>query len=221
MPSARDLYADLAAAGVQALEDGRPVPDDGGYLLDFHSFRGTLATFLANRGVLPLHLKRIMRHRSIETTDRHYTGLRLHDLARELSRAGDLTGVLPKVLTTDAPEGAFRCDPVRVELSGRRAGDEAASVGSCETSRLDAAPCGKAGDGIRTRDILLGRQAPTSITVGKIALSGGSAHESAHLRRGDGDLGALISVLAELPPDAITALLDLARRIRASTSATG
>jgi hypothetical protein len=28
-------------------------------------------------------------------------------------------------------------------------------------------------------------------------------------------------VLAELPPDAIAALLDLARRIRASTSATG
>ena len=58
-----------------------PVPDDRGRVVDFHSLRGSFATRLAQAGVKPLHLKRLMRHASIRTTDRHYTDLQLADLA--------------------------------------------------------------------------------------------------------------------------------------------
>lgn len=102
MPTIRTLYLDLADAGVQAVQrvkrttdaDGTvrkvnritPVPDAGGRILDFHSFRTTLGTALAKAGVAPLHHKRIMRHSSLRTTDRHYTDLRLADLNHAMDK---------------------------------------------------------------------------------------------------------------------------------------
>jgi hypothetical protein len=128
MPTIRTVYLDLADAGVQAVKklrrektvrdaDGRerkvrqqdrivPVTDDRGRVVDFHSLRGTFATRLAQASVKPLHLKRLMRHASIRTTDKHYTDLQLADLAgavRTLSSPDGQAEAL-RATGTDGPQ---------------------------------------------------------------------------------------------------------------------
>jgi len=89
MPPAKLFYRDLAAAGIQAIDaTGRPVEDAGGTVVDFHSLRGTAATVLVRAGVKPLHLKRLMRHADIKTTDRHYLGLRTSDMRQAVELFG-------------------------------------------------------------------------------------------------------------------------------------
>lgn len=86
VPSVQQLYRDLDGAGIQACDGRRAVPNEAGEVVDFHAFRMTLATMLANDGMGAFHLKRIMRHASIATTDRHYAGVGLADLGRELGQ---------------------------------------------------------------------------------------------------------------------------------------
>ena len=106
-------------------------------MLDFHAFRTTLGTMLAKAGVPPLHAKRIMRHASIETTDRHYTGLELADLGRQIERIGSRL-VPTKVPTSTAPDGARRCESLRTPRPGR---DNA--------SRAEAVSLARLGDDVR------------------------------------------------------------------------
>ena len=221
IPPIRRLYLDLASAGIQAIDGWKPIPDPSGRVLDFHSFRATLATILANRGVAPLHLKRIMRHRSIETTDRHYTGLRLLDLGRELDRLGPVGKVPTLVPTPNARNGAFGCSSVREDGSRGSVRGTPATPESCGNSRSDAARCGKAGDGIRTRDILLGRQGERPEFLGNLAIPSASANPSANPPRAEGDLGTLVGLLGELPGESISILLALALKLRERAAATG
>jgi len=138
MPTVLQLYRDLDDAGVQRLEGRRAVPDAGGRVLDFHAFRTTLGTMLAKAGVPPLHAKRIMRHASIETTDRHYTGLELSDLGRQLERLDPIRGVRPKVRPHCAPKRAIPGETVRDARPGR---DDA--------SRSEVASLARLGDDVR------------------------------------------------------------------------
>jgi integrase len=221
IPTVHQLYRDLAAAGIQPCLGRRAEPDASGRVLDFHSFRATLATLLANRGVAPLHLKRIMRHASIETTDRHYTGLRLLDLGREIDRLGSVARLYTGMYTSDAPDPAFPCVAVREDGSEISTGDVVATLSGCGTSLRDAAPCVKAGDGIRTRDILLGRQ---RAETGNPGVSRGFSVDctpecTPPVRRAD--LAALLAVLVELPPESVAILADLARKLRDRSAATG
>jgi integrase len=110
VPSVQVLYRDLEEAGIQERDGRRAVPSASGETIDFHSFRMTLATMLANEGVNALHLKRIMRHASITTTDRHYAGMNLADLSRAFAAP---RSVYTKVSTPSARTRAGRSEPVR------------------------------------------------------------------------------------------------------------
>ena len=110
VPSVQVLYRDLEEAGIQGRDGRNAVPSPSGEVIDFHSFRMTLATTLANQGVNALHLKRIMRHASIATTDRHYAGMNLADLSRAFASA---QVVYTEVSTPSARTRAGRCKPVR------------------------------------------------------------------------------------------------------------
>jgi len=140
VPSPSELYRDLEGAGVQARLGRSAVPDDAGEVIDFHSLRATFATMLARAGVLPLHLRRLMRHASIETTDKHYTGLRLSDLGREVDRLGHV-GVRTPVRTCPAPKHASRGASVREGRRGReeRIDSEAAVLAGLGVTRRDHA----------------------------------------------------------------------------------
>ena len=216
IPTVHRLYRDLADAGVQAVDGRRAVPDAGGRILDFHSFRATLATVLANRGVAPLHLKRIMRHASIETTDRHYTGLRLSDLGRELSRLG-IDGVRTKVRTSVAPDGANRCDSVQATGTG----DEIASRSEAvllarlgDDSRGDAS---KRAKGLEPSTFSLEGRRDRADSSGESRSRRSSAHQSAHLARAEA-LGRLHAALADLPVESLEILISVASSMGSSTS---
>ncbi|MGA0286481.1 MAG: hypothetical protein ACO3QA_05550, partial [Phycisphaerales bacterium] len=74
--------------------------------------RMTLGTMLANAGMNVLHLKRIMRHASIATTDRHYAGMTLADLGEQFGVLGSVPGVYRILSCPQARGGANGCDPV-------------------------------------------------------------------------------------------------------------
>jgi len=72
-----------------------------GLTVDLHSLRATLGTRLARMGTPPQVTQRIMRHASLETTQKHYTLLTLDDRRRALSSLfpkpagnGDASGVV-------------------------------------------------------------------------------------------------------------------------------
>ena len=65
-PNARTFTADLEAAGIAK-------KDDQGRVLDLHSLRGTMLTWLKDAGVHPAVAQRAARHAKIDTTIRHYT----------------------------------------------------------------------------------------------------------------------------------------------------
>lgn len=81
--------AEWIAAGVtpkERDERGRsdflaPV-DHQGRFIDFHAIRGTVATWLAEAGVSPYAMQKLMRHADIRTTMAHYAKVR-PDVTRE------------------------------------------------------------------------------------------------------------------------------------------
>jgi len=112
VPSVHQLYRDLDGAGIQACDGRRAVPNAAGEVVDFHAFRMTLGTMLANAGMNVLHLKRIMRHASIATTDRHYAGMTLADLGEQFGVLGSVPGVYRILSCPQARGGANGCEPV-------------------------------------------------------------------------------------------------------------
>lgn len=72
-----------------------PATDARGRVADLHSLRSTLATRLARSGVSPAITKTIMRHRSIETTLRHYTDLQIDDMRRAMRDSVPAPGTAP------------------------------------------------------------------------------------------------------------------------------
>ncbi len=58
-----------------------PSVDDAGRQVDFHSLRGTFASRLARAGVPSLIARDLMRHASVQTTEKHYVRLQVMDLA--------------------------------------------------------------------------------------------------------------------------------------------
>jgi integrase len=74
LPTIRTLYQDFERAGIRKR-------DEHGRVVDLHSFRTTLATELARRGVGPQLAQRLLRHRDARTTLVHYTALGWKDAA--------------------------------------------------------------------------------------------------------------------------------------------
>jgi integrase len=179
MPRMRDLYADLAAAGIQAIDaDGRPVLDAGGRIVDFHSLRGTAATNLVRAGVTQLHLARLMRHADIKTTAKHYVGLGMSDMRDAVERIdGYLPQQAPALMTgTDGgitpPQVSSKPSSVGVHsgasagatvhrVTGGRSSEVQAQARTGQALLHGAAPActrrHQAGEGTRTLDIQLGK----------------------------------------------------------------
>lgn len=106
VPAKETLYGDLERAGIQGrTRTGSCATNAAGERVDFHALRTTFATRLANAGIAPQVLKRLMRHANIATTDVHYVGLRTSDLGAHLGRVADLS-VEPVELAATGTDGA-------------------------------------------------------------------------------------------------------------------
>ena len=118
VPAVETFYRDLENAGIQSrTASGAGAPNANGERVDFHALRTTCGTTLANAGVSTMHLKRLMRHASIATTDKHYAKLRTTDLRSELERANARSiqlaatgtdGLPPKLPPTTATNRVFQ-----------------------------------------------------------------------------------------------------------------
>jgi len=218
MPTVHRLYRDLADAGIQAVEGRRAVPDASGEILDFHALRRSLATILAARGASPLHVKRLMRHASIETTDRHYVGLRLFDLGRELDRLGPL-GLPTKVPTSPALDRARSCSTMRATGSGddNASRSEAALVARLGDDLRDVAS--KRAKGLEPSTFSLEDCALRVDSSGNRAVRRGTANESANVGARQAAVERLLGLLAELPNESIEALVAVASSMRPATPA--
>ncbi len=80
VPANKARKRDFEAAGIPTK------PDDAGRIADLHSLRATLGTDLARQGVAPQVAQRLLRHSTINLTMKHYTKLRIDDLAGGLGR---------------------------------------------------------------------------------------------------------------------------------------
>jgi integrase len=85
--SRRTRLKDYARAGIADR-------DDRGRVADLHALRATVCTALLDRGVPATKVQRMMRHRELSTTLRHYHKLELSSIAEGLS-------VLPVVARAD------------------------------------------------------------------------------------------------------------------------
>ncbi len=57
-----------------------------GKVIDFHGLRHTYGTMLAQAGVMPAHLKSLMRHSNVQLTMEYYTHLSIDDLNEEIAK---------------------------------------------------------------------------------------------------------------------------------------
>ncbi len=94
VPTNKARRKDFRLAGIVLL-------DDADRVADLHSLRSTLATDLARRGVAPQIAQKLLRHSTINLTMRHYTHLRLDDLAGGLGQLA----IEPKQQRTAAAVG--------------------------------------------------------------------------------------------------------------------
>ena len=94
--------ADFTAAGI-------PHVDASGKTADLHSLRSTLATRLARANVSPEVVRRIMRHASYKTTQKHYTQLGLADTAGAIEQL-PFIGTSRPLQATGTTDSPF-CDP--------------------------------------------------------------------------------------------------------------
>ena len=85
MPSIRTWKADLERAGVA-------FKDENGHQLDFHALRATFATRLLREGVPASVARRLTRHASVKTLERHYDRLGFTEAAEALQRMPGLGG---------------------------------------------------------------------------------------------------------------------------------
>lgn len=152
--------------------------DAEGRVIDLHALRTTLGTQLARAGVVPQVAQRIMRHGDYRTTLKHYTVLGLVDTAAAMDR---LPGVAPERAaigatgTTDAtPDTCTNGAQLFCQLLGRETARNGAAWRGGSTRDGDRIGNGKpqqsqgfshespgethkAGEGIRTLDVQLGR----------------------------------------------------------------
>jgi integrase len=153
--------------------------DDEGRVIDLHALRTTLGTQLARAGVAPQVAQRVMRHADYKTTLRHYTVLGLVDTASAVAK---LPGVRPtrEAAQATGTHGAIgfehpqqnpqqKCQQLghRVVQNGSVSCTQLGMVGmdaNIKKPRLNTGFCedssgkiGKAGEGIRTLDVQLGR----------------------------------------------------------------
>ena len=82
--------------------------DEQGRVLDLHSLRTFFATQIAKAGVAPLLTKKLMRHSSIETTERHYVDLSQVDALAALDGVSFGVGAQP------AADCVLSCVPTEV-----------------------------------------------------------------------------------------------------------
>ncbi len=160
--------------------------DERGRTFDMHAFRTTFNSLLAGAGV-PLTTRRIlMRHAAEGITDEHYADTKLIDLRGALDRLPELPlGDEPEA-NVQAADGTYgdagatpnypRPYPRQLERETRRNGAEScgdnrapsaargerkplSAADQSEHLRRDANRGRKAGDGIRTHDVQLGKLA--------------------------------------------------------------
>jgi len=172
-PTSITVRKDFTRAGIAAL-------DDDGRTADLHCLRATLATALARQNVTPQVAQRILRHADYRTTLKHYVTLGIHDMAGAVAKlpavqleaeAAQATG------TEDAtaenarhlkrhlkgreivPNRARPCGESVKSCHGGEMVKSAKTTGKCGVLRDDASRNTKAGDGIRTHDVQLGKLA--------------------------------------------------------------
>ena len=172
-PTTRTFVSDLTAAGI-------PEYDSAGRRVDRHALRTTTGTLLARAGVMPQEAQRQMRHADIKTTLRHYTDLRLSDQARAVAKLPEIAQIRVELAATgtDGPVSNPSNHPqqysqhsVRQTGQNRASGRDALPTSRGNTGKSKHAPSAvesdslrgratrvaKAGEGIRTLDIQLGR----------------------------------------------------------------
>lgn len=76
------LRQDLKIAGINSKRAS-------GEVIDFHGLRHTYGTMLAQAGVMPAQLKRLMRHSNVQLTMDYYTHLSLDHLNDEIAKISD------------------------------------------------------------------------------------------------------------------------------------
>lgn len=150
------------------------VEDAEGRVIDLHALRTTLGTQLARAGVTPQVAQRIMRHGDYRTTLKHYTVLGLTDTAAAMDR---IPGIAPErqadaaTGTTDsAPiDPQLFCQQLERETGKNRAASRGESAFGRDRQRNEkplqsqgfshdsSGVSTKAGEGIRTPDVQLGR----------------------------------------------------------------
>ncbi len=84
VPRVRTFMKDLAAAGI-------PFEDDKGRRADFHALRDTFGTQLASAGVAPFVLKELMRHSTVQQSEKYYIDARHLPLAAAVSSLPNFT----------------------------------------------------------------------------------------------------------------------------------
>ena len=106
IPSCDMLREDLARAGI-------PFLDADGRRLDFHAFRGTLATFCAQAGLPVASTQSIMRHSDIRMTNQHYTDVGQLNTAASFAGVVGIPGFNPEFCHQSMPvSGHLPSSPV-------------------------------------------------------------------------------------------------------------
>ncbi|MCC6682574.1 MAG: site-specific integrase [Phycisphaeraceae bacterium] len=79
VPMVKTLKVDLEKAGV-------PFKDENGRQLDFHALRSTFTTLLLRQDIPPSVARRLTRHSSVQTLEKHYDMLGLTDAVDAIKR---------------------------------------------------------------------------------------------------------------------------------------
>jgi integrase len=154
------------------------VEDLEGRVIDLHALRTTLGTQLARAGVTPQIAQRIMRHGDYRTTLKHYTVLGLTDTAAAIDRLPSIatqhvahaaTGTTSSAPEVPPADHQLFCQQLERETVRKRAASRDQSMlgrdrladqkprqsqGFLQDSTHEPS---KAGEGIRTLDVQLGR----------------------------------------------------------------
>ena len=168
VPRLREFRVWLKVAGI-------PYVDDQGRFANMHALRHSYGTLLSKAGVNPREAMELMRHTDMRLTMKVYTDPRIFNLAAAVEKLPSLTPDDP-AQQSQAATGTDANTPLPLRGANRVA--NIATYGQCSASigndEGEGKPKGKpmktsdfrsfshidikAGDGIRTRDHLLGRQ---------------------------------------------------------------
>ncbi len=115
------LREDLKSAGID------PIRADSGKIIDFHGLRHTYGTMLAQAGVMPAQLKRLMRHSNVQITMDYYTHLSIDHLSTEIAKISGVSNKSTEKCTI--PENTA-IEPVEspIAVNSEKCGDSCGSV---------------------------------------------------------------------------------------------